>query len=193
MSGTWASSWVTGDVVTAAEFRKSMGCVRTSTLGVAAASFDLTGLPTSYAHMRIECYLRGDTAATSVPWLVRFNADSGANYDYQGFSGNTASATVAETFARRRSGREPSPAASAPASVFGLLIIELSNYGNTAGNKVAYFTTADKRGTASGSLVVRADAGFWRSSAAISRVTVSAVCGQLGRFGSRASVYVMGS
>jgi hypothetical protein len=61
--------------------------------------------------------------------------------------------------------------------VFGLLIIELSNYGNTSGNKVAYFTTADKRGTASGSLVVRADAGFWRSSAAISRVTVSPSAG----------------
>jgi hypothetical protein len=74
--------------VTAAEFRKSMGCVADSTLGIAAASFDFTGLPTTYAHLMVvisgsattrpsrpTAFLRGSTT-TALRTTTGFTGDS---------------------------------------------------------------------------------------------------------------------
>lgn len=80
MSGSWATGWATGDVVTAAEFAKGVGCIYDTTLGVGAASIDVTGIVGSYAHLLIVAYVRSDTAASATGLLTRFNGDTGANY-----------------------------------------------------------------------------------------------------------------
>jgi hypothetical protein len=192
MTGTWATDWATGDVVTAAEFRKSVGCISDTTLGIASASFDLSSLPTTYAHMTIECYLRGTVAATSTGWSIRFNADSGPNYDNQGLAGTAAAAAAGETFAQTSLVGGTQPGNSAPASVFGLLRIEIPNYAYASGNKVVFMTTSDKRGTTTGLLTARVDSGYWRSNAAISRITIAPASGSWD-VGSRCSIYVKGS
>jgi hypothetical protein len=57
MSGTWASGWATGDVVTAAEIAKGVGAIYDTTLGIASASIDVTPIVGTYAHLIFE--LRG--------------------------------------------------------------------------------------------------------------------------------------
>ena len=53
-------------------------------LGASTASITfLNPLPTGFRHLLIEWFARGDTVATSTPLILRFNNDSGANYDYQ--------------------------------------------------------------------------------------------------------------
>jgi hypothetical protein len=91
---TWLAKWNVGDVLTAAELNKSMGSLSDTTLGVSAASIDISSLPTTYAHLLLVGQLRSDTAAASTTALLRFNGDTGANYNGETLQGLTASATA---------------------------------------------------------------------------------------------------
>lgn len=192
MSGTWASSWATGDVVTAAEFRKGMGCVADSTLGVAAASFDFTGLPTSYAHLVIELYARGDTAANNTLGLLRFNNDSAANYLWQRSSVTATTFTGVEGLAQSNITVGLMPAASAAANFFGVTRIYVPNYANTANYKSCVIANFIAWATTTGTMASEANGGIWRVANAINRVTVLPTAGSFAA-GSRCSIYVMGS
>lgn len=192
MTGTWATDWATNDVVTAAEFRKSMGCVFDSTLGVSAATIDITPIPTTYAHLLVDMYLRGDTAATSTVVLVRLNGDSGANYDVQTVNGSAAAVTAAEAFAQTSMNLFSCPANTAPANVFGGSTLTLHNYGQATNNKELTSEANLKLSTASGGLTRAAACGFWRSNAAVNRITILPTAGNFVA-GSRVSVYVLGS
>lgn len=192
-TGTWFGDWATGDVVTAAEFRKSLGCVSDTTLGVAAASFDLTSLPTTYAHLRLELYLRTDDAAISSNIGIRFNNDTAANYDRQMIYGQAAASTISEVFAATSVSGIIGVANTAPANVFTTAVIDIANYGGSTNNKSFTGSWASKVGTTTTTLQAGLIAGFWRSSAAINRVTLIDVTGGNFAAGSRCSVYVMGS
>src|SRR5688572_24681195 len=54
-----------------------------TSLGASAASITYSGLPSGWKHLYLAGYSRGDAVATNVAVNVRFNSDSGANYDYQ--------------------------------------------------------------------------------------------------------------
>lgn len=169
----WPSNPVSvGDIVTATQLNLLPIQIGDSTLSGTAASFDFTSIPSWGSSLLLVLYLRGSVAAASVGWTVRFNADSGSNYDFIGMGGNSSSVSVAETFGSTGFGIGTVPGSSAPANVFGGLIIEIPHYANSINNKVAFFKGADKRGTSAGSLVTRSDTGFWRSNSAINEVTV---------------------
>lgn len=192
MSGTWTTDWATNDVVTAAEFRKSMGCVADSTLVGSAASIDFTGIPTTYAHLMIVVYARGDTAASSTNLLARLNNDSAANYDNQFLSSQAAVSTASESLAATALTCGAIPAATAGANLFGQAEILVAHYAGAANNKSTRTVWGMKIGTASTNLNVGDNTGFWRSSAAINRVTLFPAAGNFVA-GTRVSIYVMGS
>ena len=160
-----------------------------STLGSAQASID-TGaiLPASCAQLHIVLAGRGDTALGSTAILLRFNNDSGANYNYQIIAANNtalvANAGAATGFVSPGS----VPAASAPASVFGSTEIWVPNYAGTTGyksyNSISYFETAD---TAAGQNLNQSG-GIWKSTAAITRVALLLAAGNFAA-GSRMTVY----
>lgn len=191
MSGTWASDWSTGDVVTAAEFRKSLGCVADSTLGAPAASFDFTGLPTTYAHLLVVAYLRTDTgSAQNVS--VRMNNDSAANYNYQEGLFTNGSASEGQGLAQTAIRTGYTAGVTDTANRFSSHEIFLPNYANTSNHK-----SIDSRFSVSISDLAAGQyagvgGGTWKSAAAINRITILP---QAGNFvaGSRCSIYVMGS
>ena len=192
MSGSWSSGWLTGDVVTADEFMKGVGSLYDSTLGVASASVDITGIVADYAHLRLVAYLRGDTAATGIVVNARFNNDSGANYDGQSLSGTGSSTTAGESFGQTsvRVGR--CAAASAGANLFGIIVVDIPHYAGSANNKIALSHCADKTGTATGNLFVEHNSAAWRSSATITRITLLPSAGNFAA-GSRVTLYGMGA
>lgn len=192
MSGTWAAGWVTGDIVLAAEFAKGVGCIADSTLTGSAASIDLTGLPTSYAHLVIELYLRTDQAVATSTASIRLNNDSAANYDYQQLDATAASVAAAETFAATSVVAASCPGASAGANLFSAIRITIPHYAGTANNKSLTCVYSHKDGTGSGAMRVGIRGGFWRSSAAVSRVTIIPG-GSNFVTGSRVSVYAEGA
>lgn len=192
MPGTWASGWITGDVVTAAEFKKGVGCVADTTLGASAASIDFTSLPTTYAHLLVVVYARSDRAATLDTVGGRFNGDSAANYDYQYAGGSGATTSAAESLGATSFYVGDMPGNTAGANLFSTSVFTVSHYAGSSNNKSTVGHNLVKIGTASGNLSARVIGGAWRSSAAINRITLVSV---LGNFvaGTRASVYVFGA
>lgn len=193
MSGTWGTGWATGDVVTAAEYTKGAGAVFDSTLSSAAASFDITSINGSYAHLLLTLYLRGDTAAATTTALLRFNADTAANYDYQRLSGSAATASAVETFAATSIQiASVIPANTAGANLFAQIDVWIPHYAGSANNKDVVASFAHKQGTATGNLTVGDVAGFWRSNSAITQITVLPGAGNFAA-GSRATLHVFGA
>ena len=195
MTGTWATDWATNDVVTAAEFRKSVGCVFDSTLGGAAASIDITGIPTTYAHLMVLVYGRGDSASTAINVNARLNNDSATNYGWQyvSASGSTASAADQGAAAVTSILLGQLPAASAPANVFGQINTELAHYANATNQKTLSARSLERTAAiAASSMTIFTLGGVWTGTAAINRITLFPASGNFVA-GTRASVYVMGS
>lgn len=183
MSGTWASGWATNDVVSAAEFAKGFGSIYDTTLGVGAANIDITGITGLYAHLLIVAYLRSDTAAFSTDLVLRFNGDSGGNYN----ANNNGSAT---SIGAGTGANAAIAAASATASMFSAFAIFIPHYAGTANFKSAILPAFDVSSTSLVNGVTRA--GVWKSTSAINRITISAAAGNLVT-GSRLSLFVMGA
>lgn len=192
MSGTWAAGWVAGDVVTAAEYAKGTGAIFNSTLGADAASFDITGIVATYAHLRIVAQLRGTEATASSNAAIRFNNDSSAIYDWERLFGNGAAAGAGEGLAATGGQIGFIPGSTVGAGIAATLEIVIPNYAGTTFNKGYTSTCNHKVGVASGNVYTGVWGGQWRSTAAINRITLVP---QANNFlaGSRVTVYAMGS
>lgn len=73
-----------------------------TTLASATASWDKSSIPATYTHLLLDAYLRSDSSATNVHPLLRFNNDSGSNYEYQDWgrvnaANITANSTTGQT------------------------------------------------------------------------------------------------
>lgn len=193
MAGSWAASWAVNDIVTAAEFKKGVGMVADTTLGASAASIDLSSLPTTYAHMHVKLYLRGDTAAASTQVAVRFNNDSAANYFSVGATfTETASGFAGQTTAATSANCGFMPANTATASYFSSVILDIPYFANTVGNKVFSSTGYVLTAAGAGGQFSFSRGGAWAASAAINRITFLPSAGNFVT-GSRATVYVFGA
>ena len=162
-----------GEVITAAQLNGLPVRIADITLGADAATMDFQSIPAIYAHLFLECYLRGDTAAAVGNAVIRFNNDSAANYDYQYVVGNAAAATAAETFAQGSALIGNMPQNTAGANLFGSITIDIPHYANTANNKAAISRWAHKSGVTTGLLRSGRHGHFWRSNAAITQITLS--------------------
>jgi hypothetical protein len=193
MSGTWASGWATGDVVTAAEFAKGVGSIYDTTLGIASASIDVTPIVGTYAHLIFELSGRGDAAATNVSVWVRYNNDSGANYDSQYVARQRRAARPCGVGRRDDRDRRGDPGrdravervrprcgATSPATPA------------TIGQKSGVVAVGAEDANASGGLTSYAYAHWWRSTAAITRITLLPSSGNFVG-GTRLTIYAMGA
>lgn len=178
----------TGELITAAQLNGLPVRIANTTLSGSAANIDFQSIPGHYAHLLLVMYLRTDQAVTSSTIFVRFNNDSAGNYDYQFVQGSAAVASASEAFAGTAAGVAPAPGNSAGANLFDAVTFDVPHYANSANNKAFASTFGSKVGTASGNMTTGGYAGFWRSSAAITRVTILSGVGNLVS-GSRATLY----
>ena len=150
-----------------------------TTLGAAAASFDITGIPGTYRHLLLHLGARDDTVGASWGLFMTYNGDTGANYDVSytqgggGASGNAFSAQTALTVATV-------PCTQATANTAGHAAVWLLNYAGTTfykamiGEDLWYQTL----GTGT-SYMTDQHTGLWRSTAAINRITLAPQGGNL--------------
>lgn len=192
MTGTWASGWATGDVVTAAEFKKAVGAIFDTTLGGSAATIDITGISATYAHLMVSIYARGDTAANIVSAFIECNGDAAANYDYQFLTGSAAAITAGEGFAATGMYVGSYPANTAGANLFSSAEVFIPNYAGSTNNKQIVTISSYKAGTTTGLLGVQILGGSWRSNAAINRVTVYPGTGNFVA-GTRVTIHALGA
>lgn len=154
-----------------------------------AATF--TAIPATYRHLRLEILARSTLAASlDDALLLRLNADTGANYDFSTLILAGTVVSGAEDYAATfiRLGRIA--AASAPAGVASPVVVDIPDYARTTWQKAVNAQAGVKTGTAAGSLGARRTAGFWRSTAAVTEVSVLAQNGLLAT-GSVVTLYGM--
>jgi hypothetical protein len=191
-SNSWANGWVTGDIPTAAEFAKGVGAIYDSVLGAPAASIDITGIVANYAHLEIEIYARGDTAATSTTILARFNNDSTAIYNTQNLQAANTTVTAAGALNAAQLTVGTMPAANAPVNHMGACRMLVPYYTGASGYKtmlgLSYFETAD---TAAGQAIYYTG-GIWKSAVAINRITLLPGAGNF-IAASRVTIYAKGA
>jgi len=190
-SASWLNGWLSGDQLTAAELGKSMGAFFDSTLGGAAASFDITSVPTWGSHLMIELYGRGDTAATTVQATMRFNNDSGANYSVQAVSGVATTTTSAEANSVTSLGLGSIAAASATANYTGAVSIVVPQFRGTTFFKSVHIHNVFATALTTGGIQVQIRSGVWASTSAITRVTLIPSAGNFAA-GTRCTAYVLG-
>lgn len=144
--------------------------IATTTLGSDTATVDFTSISGSYTDLVIV----GNLGITSsqYPW-IRFNSDTGSNYSTTDIYGNGTSALSSrESNAVRIWISLDVPFSSTVASNF---IVNIQNYSNSTTYKTAL---SRANNAASG---VTATVGLWRSTAAITSITLGARGGGVDR------------
>jgi len=162
----------------------------------AQASFDTDtilgiagSLPAVYRHLLLEVSGRCDTGATDTQAVaIRFNNDSGGNYDDEFVQGGGATASAAESLAATQGRIGNFPAATAVASAGSGIRIEVWDYASATFQKSYVALNAFKRQTTTGNVFSAQFAGHWRNTAAITRIQVLSVAGNF-IAGTRFSLY----
>lgn len=188
----WPTTAVaTGDLITAAQLNLlPIKLAETIVTSSPPATIEFTSIPSFYGHLRIIAYLRSDGAGATTTGQLRFNNDTGTNYDYQRLFATAATTTATELFATNTLDCTVIPASTAGANLFALLDVVIAHYANAANNKVVLTHAAHKSGTTTGLVRVTHFAGFWRNNAAITQVTVRDAGGAFS-VGSRATLYAL--
>lgn len=88
------TTFLRGDATWAAPPAGALTLISETVLSVATASFDFTSIPSTYKHLKLIGTVKSAVAASEAV-VIRFNNDSGANYDDEYVRGGSASASAA--------------------------------------------------------------------------------------------------
>ena len=167
--GIWASQ-ITGRLST-----NSYESIATVTVGAGgSSSISFSSIPSTYKHLQIRCISTTSRATYSLDQIfVRFNSDTGSNYSWHALAGNGASAStdVGTTQTYMNMGWTSS---TVTANIFGGHIMDILDYADTNKYKtIRALGGMDINGTTAGlGGAVRLTSGNWRSTSAISTVTI---------------------
>lgn len=140
---------------------------------------DFTSIAGTYSALRILVVGRSDAAAASDDCYIRFNGDTAGNYDWTYVRGSNAAASSANTEADTNGIYCFVAAAStATASVPGTFIIEIPFYAGTTFHKQALISMYAQTSTAAAGPNRVVTGGNWRSTSAITQVTVRLATGK---------------
>jgi hypothetical protein len=155
----------------------------THTVSVAQASIDTNTviggvIPTTYKHLKVVIQGLCTHADTAINGGIRFNNDSGANYHNQRIYGSGATATADEAIGATygRIGNFPGSTATVPLNCIEILI---PNYNGTTFKKTYTSNAMHASDVTTGNLQTVQIGGAWNSAAAITRLAVYPVSGNL--------------
>jgi hypothetical protein len=132
-----------------------------------------SSIPGTYKHLILEVSGRGNRAAVEDPVYVRFNGDgTNGNYDWQEVRSSATTVASSESIGTSIIQIGVVPSATASSGPNGAITAQIHNYAATTFQKSIIATSGHKVGTSSGNVTTRQNAGFWRSTAAITSVTV---------------------
>jgi hypothetical protein len=162
------------DDTTAAAARATLGVafelISSGTLGSPAANIDISSIPATYSHLQLVLY--GQTSDGSPQFVnMRFNNDSGSNYDRQQISAVATTVVGAESLGATSASIGGVPNSSA-GSFAGYLSVLVPFYATTTFYKAFLALAGFQTGTSTGLLRMQNYDGGWRSTSAIDRITV---------------------
>lgn len=138
-----------------------------------ASSVSFTSIAATWRDLVVVVRGRGTKSAVSCTVGMRFNNDSGSNYDRIDGEVTQAGLTTGEVVAGTSIGVGYLAAANAPANVADTIEIIIADYKGTTFQKAVRAPASTlKVGNSSNSIFTVSTAGWWRSTAAITRVDV---------------------
>jgi len=162
-------------------------------LAVDTASIIFSAIPADWAHLCIMGYFRNTDATTWNQICVRFNGDSGANYDWQWLQGFSTSPGGGEVLGQSAGELALIPAGNAVANTFGALHTWIGNYAGSSNNKSYVSSSGAKFQNAASGQAWRSNCGHWRSNAAITQITILPLNAGNIAAGSKVTLYGLGN
>ncbi len=128
-----------------------------------SGTITFSGIPSTYKHLQIRFIARGSTDAVS---YVRFNSDTGTNYsDHMLYGGGTSASALNDVNNTRMAQLRHSDTSS----IVGGGVVDILDYANTSKYKtMRALTGCDFNGSG----IVMMTSGNWRSTSAISSITI---------------------
>lgn len=156
-------------------------------------SITFSSIPNYFRHLFLECQLRTDAAAELDNALLRFNADSAGNYDRQLVQANDATLTSAAAIAQTSISMIGTEAANSRASNFAPGLVFIPFYKETNAEKwLIAFSGIAGNASAVGDVYALYRIGRWRSTVAITSLTLLPVTGTNFVTGSKVNLYGIG-
>jgi len=142
--------------------------IATTTLSTATSTITFTSIPATYKHLQIRGIARNSVAADDI--RLGFNSDTASNYNYHVIRGNGTAAsasggssTYIELGIIVYSGQT--------ANAFASFVVDVTDYSNTSKFKtLRVLNGADVNGSDG---QVTYSSGLWRSTSAVSSITLS--------------------
>lgn len=143
--------------------------IATTTLTAGTASVTFSNIPQTYTDLVLVANIRiSGTGGEGIG--IRFNNDSGSNYSYtRVFASTSAVSDVGTNLTSTDGGYFPGSDSSS--SLFDPGIYQIMNYSNTTTNKMVITRWNNNQNP--GTTHVGFNAGLWRSTAAITSVTLA--------------------
>jgi hypothetical protein len=149
----------------------SFESIATTTVGAGGqATITFSSIPSTYKHLQIRAISRITAAIGATDVTMRFNSDSGANYSYHSLYGNGASALSVGGGGEATMYPMSTVGTTAGAGTFAVGVTDILDYANTNKFKtVRTLTGVDYNGA--GQVIL--NSGNWRSSSAVSTITIT--------------------
>lgn len=158
-----------------------------SILSSASATIDFASIPSTYKHLRLVILARKNASGTTNVAL-RFNNDSGSNYDYHRMLLNNAALTATASVGQTVGEIGFATTSTASAGLFGQCVVDIARYAGTVHQKLAQSTFSQADGITAAGLRAGIYHASWRSTAAINRITLLLGSGSFDT-GSMATLY----
>ena len=144
--------------------------------GGGSATITFSSIPSTYTHLQIRAIGKNTNASGAGTNLnLIFNSDSGANYSYHSIygDGSSATATSGTSTSLMWIGHTTTSASSSPTAtnIFAPLVTDILDYANT--NKYKTIRTLNGNDTNSTAGYLFFNSGSWRSTAAVTSMTLS--------------------
>ena len=146
--------------------------IATTTVGAGgSATVTFSSIPSTYKHLQVRGIVRNTAAGTSINGIfAQFNSDTASNYSRHNLIGDGASATATASTSTTNVLAGQYPQGGTTASIFSGFVFDILDYGDI--NK--YKTTRASGGVdLNGSGQIRLISGNWRSTSAITSITLT--------------------
>ena len=154
--------------------------INESILTVAAASVTFSSIPGTYRSLVLECASRGDAAQQFVGVSLRYNGDSGTTYDYEQLTGAGSAPQAFEALNATSTIIGETPGATTVAGSAAVHTVVIPWYAGAAFWKLhtaSHALSGQTSGGQASQLYSKHWVGRWRSTAAITSITILASAG----------------
>jgi hypothetical protein len=143
--------------------------IATYTAPSAQASYTFTSIPSTYTDLVLVCNIKS-SAATSRTLYATYNSDTGSNYSMTRIFGDGSSAASSRT--TNQTGIDIGYFPGANGTGFGTVNFSIQNYSNSTTYKTGLYRWGSEA-AGSGLRYVAAGVGLWRSTSAITSISLA--------------------